>query len=286
VAYTWSHSIDDASDRSDSTFVNSFDIQANRASSNFDQRQILHISYIYDLPLIHIFDTYLHFLDAEPSNTAANYPGHTYNPSDWPNSPVVKTILGNWQWSGLTLFETGIPFTVVNNGSPTGIGTLDNAGVANGVGSGSYPDLSGISAYSRPPAGGKNAKSFGPLLLNPAAFVAPRGLTFGNAGRNVLNNPSRWNWDMALLKQFAVSERFQLLFHAEAFNIFNNTQFRIYDPVLGNQAQNEISCYGGNAAYYSAAGGDGIDCLTGSSFLHPVDAHRPRTLQFALKLAF
>jgi hypothetical protein len=286
VAYTYSHSLDDASDRSDTSFVNSFNIRSNHASSNFDQRQLLHVSYIYDLPLISVLDRVLHFADDDPSNQAANYPGHTYNAGDWANSKGVKTVLGGWQLSGLTLFETGIPFTVVNNGSPTGIGTLDNAGVANGVGSGSYPDLSGLSAYSRPPAGGKNAKSFGPLLLNPAAFDAPRALTFGNAGRNVLNNPSRWNWDMALRKQLPISERFQLTFRAEAFNIFNNTQFRIYDPILGNQAQNEISCYGGNAAYYSAAGGDGTDCLTGSSFLHPVDAHRPRTLQFALKLTF
>jgi hypothetical protein len=195
-------------------------------------------------------------------------------------------VLGGWQWSGLTLFESGIPFTVVNNGSPTGISTLDNAGVANGVGSGSYPDLSGISAHSTRPFGGNNSKSFGPLLLNPVAFVAPRGLTFGNAGRNSLNNPHRWNSDMALLKHIPFGERVSADFRAEAFNIFNVTQFRIYDPTLGFQAQNEVSCYGGDAAYYSAVGGDGQDCLTGSSFLHPVDAHRPRTIQVALKLVF
>lgn len=286
VAYTYSHSLDDASDRSDTTFVNSFNIRSNHASSNFDQRHLLHISYIYDLPLIHAFDSFLHFADADPSNQAANYPGHTYDPKAWRNSQAVKTFLGGWQLSGITLFETGIPFTVVNNGSPTGIATLDNAGVANGVGSGSYPDLSGISAHSTRPQGGNNSKSFGPLLLNPGAFVAPRGLTFGSAGRNVLNNPSRLNWDMALLKHFTFNERLQMDFRAEAFNFTNQTQFRIYDPILGNQAQNEVSCYGGTAAYYSAAGGDGVDCLTGSSFLHPVDAHRPRTMQLALKLIF
>jgi hypothetical protein len=91
---------------------------------------------------------------------------------------------------------------------------------------------------------------------------------------------------MALLKSFPLVRETHLEFRAEAFNVFNNTQFRIYDPTLGNQAQNEVSCYGGNTSYYSAAGGDGTDCLTGSSFLHPVDAHRPRTVQFALKLAF
>jgi hypothetical protein len=277
VAYTYSHSLDNASDRSDATFVNSFNLKGNRASSNFDQRHLLHVSYIYDLPLLKFFDTFLHSVD--DVNTPESR-------ASWQNSHVVKAVLDGWQLSGLTIFETGIPFTVVNNGSPTGISALDNAGVANGVGSGSYPDWSGISAKSRRPAGGNNSKSVGPLLLNPGAFVAPRGLTFGNAGRNDLNNPRRWNSDMAILKHFPVYQRVNAEFRAEAFNVFNTTQFRIYDPTLGNQAENEVSCYGGDAAYFSAAGGAGTDCLTGSSFLHPVDAHRPRTIQFALKLIF
>jgi hypothetical protein len=277
VAYTYSHSLDDASDRSDTTFVNSANIKSNRASSSFDQRHLLHISYIYDLPLLKFFDAFLHSVD--DTNTPESR-------AVWQNSHVVKAVLDGWQLSGLTLFETGIPFTVINNGSPTGISALDNAGVANGVGSGSYPDLSGISAHSRIPTGGNNSKSVGPLLLNPGAFVAPRGLTFGNAGRNSLNNPRRWNSDMAILKHFPVYERVNAEFRAEAFNVFNTTQFRIYDPTLGNQAQNEVSCYGSDVAYYSAAGGGGTDCLTGKSFLHPVDAHRPRTIQFALKLMF
>lgn len=286
VAYTYSHSFDNASDRSDSTFVNSFDLKSNRASSNFDQRQLVHLSYIFELPLIKVFDSILHFADDDPSNTVSHDAGGNITTSHWSESRAVKAALGGWQLSGLTLFETGIPFTVVNNGSPLGISTLDNAGVANGVGSGSYPDLSGISAHSRVPMGGRNGKSFGPLLLNPAAFVAPRGLTFGNAGRNALNNPSRWNWDVALRKNFPFFERLDTEFRLEAFNLFNHTQFRIYDPTLGNQAENEVSCYGGATAYYSAAGGDGVDCLTGGSFLHPVNAHRPRTLQLALKLSF
>ena len=50
VAYTYSHSIDDSSDRYDGSFVNSYDRRANRASSNFDQRHMLNIGYVYDLP--------------------------------------------------------------------------------------------------------------------------------------------------------------------------------------------------------------------------------------------
>jgi hypothetical protein len=124
------------------------------------------------------------------------------------------------------------------------------------------------------------------LLLNPGAFAAPTGLTFGDAGRNILNNPNRTNFDMALLKHFNLSENSLLEFRAEAFNVFNHTQFRIFDSTLGNQANNTVSCYGGPSTGYSAAGGDGVDCLTGSAFLHPVDAHRPRTIQLGLKLSF
>jgi len=285
VAYTYSHSIDNASDRSDTTFVNSFDLQSNRASSNFDQRHLLHISYVYQLPLIQFVDSVLHFADADPSNEASGATaGAPYDQERWKNLPSVKRVLGGWELSGITVYETGIPFTVVNNGSPGGVSTLDNAGVANGQGSGSYPDL--MSVHGPKPAGGSNSQSVGPLLLSPGRFAAPRGLTFGNAGRNVLNNPSRLNWDAGLLKTILLGESASLQFRAEAFNLFNATQFRIYDPVLGTQAQNTISCYGGAAANYSGAGGDGVDCLTGSSFLHPVDAHRPRTIQFALKLSF
>ncbi len=273
VAYTYSHSFDNASDRSDATFVNSYDLKANRASSNFDQRHLLHVSYTYQLPLVQFFDRFLHFADSGDARAA------------WSNSRMVKNVLNGWELSGITAFETGIPFSVVNNGSPSGISTLDNAGVANGQGIGSYPDRVG-SAHAYIPYHGTNARSVGPLLLNPSAFSAPRGLSFGNAGRNALNNPRRTNWDTALLKNIAATERVQVQFRAEAFNVFNQTQFRIYDPLLGNQAQNTVSCYGGAASGYSAGGGDGTDCITGSSFLHPVDAHRPRTIQFGLKLAF
>ena len=112
------------------------------------------------------------------------------------------------------------------------------------------------------------------------------GLTFGDAGRNALNNPSRLNFDMALLKHIKVKEASELEFRLETFNTFNHTQFRIYDSNLGNQANNTITCYGGPGSGYSAAGGDGADCLTASAFLHPVNAHRPRTLQFGVKYSF
>jgi hypothetical protein len=93
---------------------------------------------------------------------------------------------------------------------------------------------------------------------------------------------------MALLKNFKLSERFALQLRGEAFNIFNQTQFRLYDPERGNTGSNTISCYGGpqNLAGFVDSSSGGVNCLLGSSFLHPVDAHRPRTIQFGVKLSF
>ena len=258
VSYTFSHNMDDSSDRSDATFVNSYDLRANWARSDYDQRHLLNISYVYELPFARLVQ--------HPSARA-------------------QQILGSWELSGITVYQSGTPFSVINNAGANGISVTDNAGVASGVGAGSYPDLVSNPNYA-PPPGGNNGRSFGPLLLNPGAFAAPQGLTFGTAGRNVLNNPRRLNFDVALLKHVKITENKNLEFRLETFNTFNHTQFRIYDANLGNTGSNTVSCYGGPASGYSAAGGDGTDCLTGNAFLHPVDAHRPRTIQYGVKFAF
>ncbi len=275
VFYTYSHSIDDSSDRSDTTLVNSFDLSSNKASSNFDQRHMLNISYVYRLDSLvsklRYWFSDIGYDDSAPAQAAA-LPG--------PSSRLGHALEDGWEISGITLYQTGTPFSVINGGSSNGISVLDNAGVANGTGAGSYPDVIG-NPYKAAPFGGNNSKSFGPILANPAAFAAPEGLTFGNAGRNFLNNPSRLNFDVALLKHFKITEGSNLEFRVEAFNVFNHTQFRIYDPDLGNTGSNTVSCYGG----LNNSAGD-PSCLAGNAFLHPVDAHRPRTMQFGLKYNF
>ena len=235
LAYTWSHSIDDSSDGGDSNFINSYDLEATRASSNFDQRQLLNISYVYDLPFF-------------------TKPG------------VLHTMLGAWQWSGLVTFQTGTPFSVTNGA----IG--DNAGVGNGVGTGSYVDV--IGNPNSIPSQTQTTGVLGPLLYNPAAFGEPTGLTFGDAGRNILNNPSRTNFDMGLFKRFPLrNEARALEFRAEAYNVFNHTQW--------SGVNAGASCYGG--ADNSA--GD-ASCITTQTFLHPSGAHNPRILQLGLKFLF
>jgi hypothetical protein len=283
ASYSYSHSIDDSSDRMDSTFVNAFDLPANKASSNFDQRHLLNVSYIYDFSFRKLLPL-SRWADKDPTNELSRK--EAVDPDS--TAEKLKRVLDNWQISGIATFQSGTPFTIINGGSSTGLSALDNAGVANGTGAGSYPDVVG-DPTSVPVYGHGILSTIGPLLGNPGAFIAPRGLTFGNAGRNFFNNPSRINFDVAFLRSFTIRESMSMEFRAEVFNIFNHTQFRIYNANLGNTASNTVTCYGG--PNNSAAGGlnaDGTvtDCLTGNSFLHPVDAHRPRTMQFGLKLFF
>src|SRR5208282_6057483 len=245
---------------------------------SFDQHQSLSVSYIYDLPLQKALSKFAHYWltndDSADPSTNSSAPGA--GPARGAPSALSNLLLGGWQLSGITVVQTGTPFSIINGGSAGGVGVSDNAGVANYYGTGSYADCVG-NPYEGKPVGGSNSESFGPLLGNPAAFVAPRGLTFGNCGRNSMRNPRRTNFNMSLLKHFKVfSDRRDIEFRAEAFNIFNHTQFRIYDlSHPGNTGNNIIGCYGGAGANYSAAGGGGTDCLTGNSFLHPVDAHDP-----------
>jgi Carboxypeptidase regulatory-like domain/TonB-dependent Receptor Plug Domain len=271
ISYSYSHSLDDASDRSDPVLVNSYDLRANRASSNFDQRHLANFSYVYQLPLKDLprrFSDWANDKKSAPSSNCC--------------STFANQVLDGWELSGVTILSSGTPFTVINSAGNTGISLTDNAGVSSGLGiAASYPDVArGI------PSPGSNPRSFGPLIGNPGQFVAPRGLTFGNAGRNFLNNPGRVNFDMALLKHFKIRESGVLEFRAEAFNIFNHTQFRVYDPDNpGSSGNNVVSCYAG-PAYSAGFRGTGADCVTGASFLHPLNAHRPRTIQFGMKLAF
>lgn len=221
LAYTYSHSLDNSSDRFDASFVNAYDVKRARASSNFDQRHLLNISYVYDLPFFRSSTGFAHH------------------------------ALGGWTYSGITSIQTGTPFSV------TFSGFSDNAGVSNVAGF-TYADLVGNPKSA--PGPGCALTATGPQLYNPCAFAAPRGLTFGDAGRNLLRNPRTTNFDMSLGKNFKFNETRGFQFRTEAFNIFNHTQWNGGGSVSNDQAA--------------------------SDFLHPTAAHRARTLQFGLKFLF
>ena len=102
--------------------------------------------------------------------------------------------------------------------------------MANGLGSESYPDLAG-NPYAPAPSSAPCATpgGCGPRLYNRAAFAAPQGLTFGNAGRNVIDLPGHTNVDVGGFKRFVIREAMAFEFRAEAFNVFNHTQWFAID---------------------------------------------------------
>ncbi len=231
VAYTYSHSIDNSSDRYDTSYANS--LNPPRSNSAFDQRHVLNISYVYDLP---------------------GFRG---------SSGFVRAVAGGWQISGITTFQTGTPFTIFNTSN-----FPDNAGTANQLPfsftAQSYADV--VGNPNNIPPGTQPAPGAGPLFYNPNAFAAPRGLTYGTSGRNNILNPHRTNFDMALFKNIPVTERTRFEFRAEAFNIFNHTQFEPL-PALGTPSA--------------------LDPNFGSpTFLQALNAHNGRILQLGLKFLF
>jgi hypothetical protein len=227
-AYTWSHSTDDSSDRYDTSFVNAYNFATNRASSNFDQRHIFNFSYVWDLPFF-------------------KSPG------------IANKVLGGWQYSGIVGVSSGTPFSATFN--------TDNAGVADGVsGAGSHPDLAGNPKTGLGPP--DITDGFAKVYYNANAFAAPRGLTFGDVGRNTLRNPRRTNFDMALFKHFTIKESVGFEFRAEAFNIFNHTEWSAIAGAAGS------------------AGGSGNNVTTSPGFGQINTAHNPRILQLGAKFLF
>jgi hypothetical protein len=283
VSYSYGHSIDSASDRYESNFVDSFNLGANRASSDFDERHILNVSYVYQLPLLRwarSFRPFVHCTDWDRKGGVDSCAKASPLPAYGGPAELTRILFSGWSISGITLFQTGTPFSVVNGANTSGFGKLDNAGLALGLGADSYPDI--VSNPGCVPPGGP--QTFGPLLGNTCMFAAPRGLTQGNAGRNSLNNPRRTNFNVALLRTVPLAGEAKFLqLRVEAFNLFNHTQFILYDPNKGNTASNTISCYGDQSTGFSAGA---ASCRVGNGFLHPVGAHAPRTMQFGLKLQF
>jgi hypothetical protein len=225
LSYTYGKSIDDASgffsSAGDANFPqNSYNVRAERGRSSFDVRQRFVASYGYDLPF--------------------------GKGQRWLNSGVASTIFGGWASYGILTFQTGRPFTIallpdIDN-SNTGFSNLGFAGA------GDRPNVVGNASIDNPT----------PLRwFNTGAFaISPRG-TFGNAGRNILDGPGLATVNFSVVKNTYFTERVNLQFRAEFFNLFNRDNFDLPDAFLGSPTFGQIQ-----------------------------SAQNPRRLQLGLKLMF
>ena len=142
-----------------------------------------------------------------------------------PTSGFWRLPLSGWSISGITTFQSGAPFTVLNGSDRNGDGTA-----------GDRPDISN-------PKAPLNTRAIHTLLgvcstgyLNPdsGSCVSPgdvhwiEGVGPPNAstvGRNTLHAGSINNFDVSVSRSFRIGENHKLEFRGEAFNVFNHPQY-------------------------------------------------------------
>ena len=241
AAYTFSKSTD-ATSTGNTAFNTAFNDEStlndSRGLSDFDRTHRLAVSYRYDLPF---------FKSAEG---------------------LTHRLLAGWGISGITIIQSGAPFSVLDSGAGTG---FLGAGSAPGVLTASLAP--GATLSSATTSGSIGSRVNGYLNLNaftPAPLLYP-GLCdpvnnpnfcttgFGDLGRNTFRGPGQQNWDFSIIKNFKITERQELRFTTDFFNIWNHANF-------ANPAFTDVE--GGNFGKITSTVG------------------APRLIQFSLRYAF
>jgi len=188
VSYTLSKSMDDGSNQRD-VIPNTYDPGMMRGPSEFDARHILVFSYLYDLPFF---------------KNRSNLSGK---------------LLGGWQISGVTQFQTGQPCGAAHATDYARVGLDSNFGC--GV-NGQYWTVNGVPQIIG--TFGSSGQWFS--TKNPDGspiFVVPANGTFNHARvRNLIYQPGFQNWNLGLFKSFPIDEQRGFQFRAEAFNFINH----------------------------------------------------------------
>ena len=247
VSYTWAHSLDISSNANLGPTQNNSDFRDYRipqqeyGNSDFDVRNRLVINSIYELPFGHG----KHFFGAAHG--------------------VAEQIVGGWQVANIISISSGNWYTVLDAN-----GNFANAdGGAGGVSQ--RPDV--VGDWNRPGPIAANPGCVAPTKIhtpsawfNTCAFVDPALGSFGDVGRNTVEAPGYRTWDFSAFKFFKTSERTELEFRAEFFNLLNHTNFLFANsgPQNGNNAT----------------------ILGTSQFGSLTAARSPRQIQFALKFSF
>jgi hypothetical protein len=156
-------------------------------------------------------------------------------------------LVDGWQLNGIATLLSGFPFTPQVGTNTSGDGDIRN------------PDRPNLNpSFTGPIVSGNPNQWF-----NPNAFSLPAPGTYGNLGRGVLMGPGLADLDVSLFKTTAISEKANLEFRAEFFNVLNHTNFDT--P---------------NATVFANGG------ISGSAGLITDTATTSRQIQFGLKLIF
>jgi hypothetical protein len=122
---------------------------------------------------------------------------------------VGNRIVGGWQLNAITTLLSGFPFTPQVGSNRSGDGDTRN------------PDRPNLNPTFTGPVITGNPNQW----FNPAAFLLPAFGTWGNLGRGVYQGPGLATVDLSVFKGIAISERINLQFRAEAFNLLNHANY-------------------------------------------------------------
>ncbi len=279
--YTWGHTYGNTSGSNEArTAANNYDFAGDHGDNNFDIRHSMNASALYELP----------FGKGRKYMTNSN--------------PVSNLLFGGWQLGGIVNARSGVPIEVnitradvVYRDSNTGAiytspvvqnGVVQTTAVVNVPGGGNSrnirrPDyICCVSPYVKTSTG---------FFINPAAFALPAPGTFGNLGRNALKGPQLAQLDLTLDKKFRVTERANLEFRAEIYNILNHANFAVPASRLGAGLPSGTANLGASntlqpgQAYNSAAAGGTFGLLT-STVSQFIGQGTNRQIQLALRLNF
>ena len=161
---------------------------------------------------------------------------------------IANRFTAGWELSGLPTFAKGEPVQL----SETDDNSLLGAFNAN-------PDVPSYANNGTHLFENKNPRK-GLPYFTPGFFQPEPYGQVGNAMRRYFSGPGLDNYDMALLKCTAITESTKLQFRAEAFNVFNHTQFKNPDGLVNDTNQ--------------------------GGFGYVTSAQDPRIMQVALKFLF
>ena len=192
--YTWSKNLDDGDSVNATTTANEpglisnpNNIRADWGLAGFDVRHVGVISAVYDLPF------------GRGQKFANDVQG------------IRDKLISGWAINSIVTLQSGFPFTPQLSYNPSNDGDTRNP-----VRPFINPNFSGPVILGKPDQ-----------WYNPAAFLAPPANSgfFGNLGRNTLIGPGLATWDFSALKNTSISERWNIQFRAEIFNLLNRANF-------------------------------------------------------------
>ena len=181
---------------------------------------------------------------------------------------IAGHALGGWEISGITTFNSGFSLTTFQIPDP--FGCVADSTTTNGCAAGTYPGGLGIQGpdfdiFSRTDqVAPVQVLKKGTQWFSPGSFATAQG-HFGNSGVGSFLSPGTERVDLGLLKTFRFTESINLQMRAEAFNLFNHTNF--------------VGPNGPNNGGIDTGLGDG-------TFGQAISAHIPRTMQFSGKIYF